>query len=114
SSCASRKAISPEWRQVCCWLFSTGSGQNFYAQEKTANSRPGTILEPLKAVSDAALLPIARRRNRVFGGLTERQEHIFTWIGVIVVLLSLTAWARALRQAVDFRREIARAARAAK
>src|SRR2546428_10292396 len=114
SSCAYRRATSPEWCQVCCWLFSTGSGQNFYAQEKTANSRPGTILEPQKPVSDAALLPIARRRNRVFGGLTERQEHIFTWIGVIVVLLYLTAWAGAIRQAVDVRREIAREAREAK
>ena len=65
-------------------------------------------------MSDAALLPVVRRRNRIFGGLTERQEHIFTWIGVIVVLLYLTAWTGAIRQAVDVRREIAREAQEAK
>ena len=65
-------------------------------------------------MSDAALLPVVRRRNRIFGGLTERQEHIFTWIGVIVVLLYLTAWTGAIRKAVDLRREIAREAQEAK
>ena len=46
--------------------------------------------------------------------MTERQEHLFTWIGVIVVLLYLTAWAAAIRSAVDVRREITREAREAK
>ena len=65
-------------------------------------------------MADAALLPTARRRHRIFGGLTERQEHIFTWIGVVVTLLYLTAWVVAIRQAVDVRREIAREAAEAK
>ncbi len=65
-------------------------------------------------VSEAALLPAPRRGSRIFGGLTEREEHIFTWIGVIVVLLYLTAWVSAIRQAVDVRREIAREAQEAK
>ncbi|HYS53129.1 MAG TPA: hypothetical protein VER58_05120 [Thermoanaerobaculia bacterium] len=65
-------------------------------------------------MSEAALLPAPRRGSRIFGGLTEREEHIFTWIGVIVVLLYLTAWVSAIRQAVDVRREIAREAQEAK
>lgn len=42
------------------------------------------------------LIPTPRRRHRVFGGLTERQEHIFTWIGVVVVLFYATAWVGAI------------------
>ena len=60
------------------------------------------------------LAPQTRRRNRIFGGLTERQEHIFTWIGVVVVLLYLTAWAGAIRDAVDQQREVAQEEREAK
>ena len=48
------------------------------------------------------------RRNRVFGGLTERQEHIFTWIGVVVVLLYVAGWAGAIRVDINQRREIQR------
>lgn len=36
------------------------------------------------------------RLHRVFGGLTQRQEHVFTWVGVVVVLLYITAWIGAL------------------
>jgi hypothetical protein len=57
---------------------------------------------------ESALLPEGRRRHRVFGGLTERQEHIFTWTAVVVVLLFLTAWVGAI---TEVRREV-RAARA--
>jgi uncharacterized protein YcbK (DUF882 family) len=64
-------------------------------------------------VSSIPLYPTPRRRHRIFGGLSERQEHIFTWIGVIVVLLYLTAWALAIRQAIDVRRETAREAKEA-
>ena len=64
-------------------------------------------------MADIPIYPEVRRRNRIFGGLTERQEHIFTWIGVIVVLLYLTAWALAIRQALDVRREIAQQAKEA-
>jgi hypothetical protein len=51
----------------------------------------------------APLFPERRPRHRVFGGLTERQEHIFTWIAVAVVLLFVTAWVGAV---VEMRSEI--------
>jgi uncharacterized protein YcbK (DUF882 family) len=51
------------------------------------------------------LLPRAVRRHRVYRGLTERQEHIFTWMAVIVVLLFMTAWIAAIHDAVLQRRE---------
>jgi uncharacterized protein YcbK (DUF882 family) len=39
------------------------------------------------------LFPEAPQRHRIHRGLvTERQEHIFTWIMVVVVLLYVTAW----------------------
>lgn len=44
----------------------------------------------------APLYPEAKKRHRVFGGLTERQEHVFTWIAVVVILLFLTAWVGAI------------------
>lgn len=44
----------------------------------------------------APLYPEARARHRVYGGLTERQEHVFTWIAVVVVLLFVTAWVGAI------------------
>ena len=44
----------------------------------------------------APLYPESRRRHRVYGGLTERQEHIFTWMAVVVVLLFVTAWTGAI------------------
>lgn len=47
---------------------------------------------------DAALYPTAQQRHRVFGGLTESQEHVFTWIGVVIVLLYATAWVAAIDQ----------------
>jgi hypothetical protein len=50
-------------------------------------------------VTSIPLVPQARRRHRIFGGLTERQEHIFTWIGVVVVLLYVAAWIGAIREA---------------
>ncbi len=65
-------------------------------------------------VTSVPLFPQPRRRHRIFGGLTERQEHIFTWIGVSVVLLYLSAWTGAIREAVDQRREIAREEKEAK
>jgi uncharacterized protein YcbK (DUF882 family) len=68
----------------------------------------GTLVEQSGLVSSIPIYPQVRRRHRIFGGLTERQEHIFTWIGVIVVLLYLMAWAMAIRQALDVRRELAR------
>lgn len=43
------------------------------------------------------LFPEAPRRHRIHRGLeTERQEHIFHWITVVVVLLYVTAWIGAL------------------
>src|SRR5207248_10870389 len=55
-----------------------------------------------------------KRRHRIFGGLTERQEHILTWFGVAIVLLYLAGWAGAIREAVDQQREVAREAAEAK
>jgi hypothetical protein len=48
----------------------------------------------------APLFPEAPKRHRIHLGLrTERQEHIFTWVAVVVVLLYLTAWAGAIADA---------------
>lgn len=45
----------------------------------------------------APLFPQAPKRHRIHRGLlTERQEHIFTWMAVIVVLLYVTMWIGAL------------------
>jgi Bacterial protein of unknown function (DUF882) len=45
----------------------------------------------------APLYPEPPKRHRIHKGLlTERQEHIFTWIAVVVVLLYATAWIGAL------------------
>ena len=59
------------------------------------------------------LYPAAPRRARIFGGLTERQEHIFTWIAVVVVLLYATAWVGAIHDTVREQREAPVAAAAA-
>ena len=57
------------------------------------------------------LFPEAPKRHRIHGGLrTERQEHIFTWMAVVVVLLYGTMWVGAiaeLREARDRPVEIA-------
>ena len=57
------------------------------------------------------LFPEAPKRHRIHGGLrTERQEHIFTWMAVIVVLLYGTMWVGAIvetREARDRPVEIA-------
>ena len=45
------------------------------------------------------LFPEVPKRHRIHRGLiTERQEHIFTWIAVVVVLLYATAWIGALAE----------------
>jgi uncharacterized protein YcbK (DUF882 family) len=45
------------------------------------------------------LFPEPPQRHRIHGGLrTERQEHIFTWMAVIFVLLYVTAWVSAIQQ----------------
>jgi uncharacterized protein YcbK (DUF882 family) len=41
----------------------------------------------------------------VYGGLTERQEFIFTWIGVVVVLLFMTGWTGAITETIRQQRE---------
>lgn len=38
------------------------------------------------------LFPTAPKRHRVYRGLTEAQEHVFTWAAVVVVLLYATLW----------------------
>jgi hypothetical protein len=72
----------------------------------------GTVREVALGVS-ATLFPQTPLRHRVFGGLTERQEHIFTWIMVVVVLLYATAWFAAIHDLVVQQREIVRQAREA-
>jgi hypothetical protein len=50
-------------------------------------------------VTDRAspLFPEPQKRHRIHQGLlTERQEHIFNWVAVVVVLLYMTAWVAAL------------------
>lgn len=54
------------------------------------------------------LFPTAKKRHRIFRGLNERQEHIFTWIAVVVILLFVAAWAGAVREAIRQQREIAK------
>jgi hypothetical protein len=45
----------------------------------------------------APLFPEPQKRHRIHRGLvTERQEHIFTWVAVVVVLLYITGWIAAL------------------
>lgn len=44
----------------------------------------------------APLFPQARKRHRVFGGLTERQERISTWIAAAVVVLFIIGWTGAI------------------
>lgn len=45
--------------------------------------------------------------------MTERQEHIFTWVAVVVVLLYATAWVGAIHDVFELQRELARQAKAA-
>ena len=75
------------------------------------------LCEPYRSPTRAEhpdLLPRPqRRRHRIFGGLTERQEHIFTWIAVVIVLLYVTGWTGAIHDALELRREIAREAKQA-
>ncbi len=60
------------------------------------------------------LFPPARRRHRVFRGLrTDRQEHIFTWITVVIVLVYVTGWIGAIHDAFQEQQEIVREAKAA-
>lgn len=58
-----------------------------------------------------ALPPEPRKRHRIFRGLTERQEHIFTWVAVVVVLLFMAAWVGAISHVVEEQRRVAREAR---
>jgi len=58
-------------------------------------------------VQNAALLPEGPVRHRVYRGLTERQEHIFTWIAVVVILLMITFWIGAIAEMVRQQRELA-------
>jgi len=54
----------------------------------------------------APLFPEQRKRHRIHRGLlTERQEHIFTWVAVVVVLLYATAWVGAIVEVRRIREE---------
>ena len=51
------------------------------------------------------LFPEVPKRHRIHRGLiTERQEHIFTWMAVVVILLYVSAWVGAI---VEIRRRVA-------
>lgn len=50
-------------------------------------------------------------RHRVYRGLTERQEHIFTWIGVVVVLLMMSGWTGAIAETIRQERDSSEQAR---
>jgi hypothetical protein len=52
----------------------------------------------------AALFPDGKKRHRVYRGLNERQEHIFTWIAVVIVLLFATAWLGGIIETFRLRR----------
>ncbi|HKB80786.1 MAG TPA: hypothetical protein VKH35_13820 [Thermoanaerobaculia bacterium] len=54
------------------------------------------------------LPPVPRRRHRVFGGLTERQERTFTGIAGLVVIAFMIGWVGAVHQALEQRSEVAR------
>jgi len=65
-------------------------------------------------VAEHAFLPEPRQRHRIYRGLvTERQEHIFTWVAVVVVLLYATAWIGAIHDIFEMQREAEREAKAA-
>ncbi|HSP35280.1 MAG TPA: hypothetical protein VLU46_13265 [Thermoanaerobaculia bacterium] len=40
----------------------------------------------------APLFPQVRKRQRVFRGLSERQEWISTWVAIVVVMVLATGW----------------------
>lgn len=65
-------------------------------------------------MQEHALFPRQTQRHRIFGGLTERQEHMFTWIAGAVILLFAAAWVGAIRHLIIQQREIAREAAEAK
>ena len=54
----------------------------------------------------APLFPEEKKRHRIHRGLlTQRQEHIFTWMAVIVVMLYITAWIGAIADIYRIRDE---------
>lgn len=60
------------------------------------------------------LYPRVPVRHRIFGGLlTDRQEHIFRWVTIVLVLLYVTGWIGAIHDALEQRREVARSAKEA-
>lgn len=57
------------------------------------------------AEAASPLFPEPYKRHRIHGGLrTERQEHIFTWVAVVVVLLYATMWVGAVAEIYRIRR----------
>lgn len=58
--------------------------------------------------TNAALLPRAQRRHRVYSGLTERQERVFTWIAAGVILLMMAGWVGAIIELRGQQKELAR------
>jgi uncharacterized protein YcbK (DUF882 family) len=52
-----------------------------------------------------SLYPRTISRHRVYRGLSDRQEHIFTWMAVIAILLMMTGWTGAIAETLRQRRE---------
>jgi hypothetical protein len=59
-------------------------------------------------VTNAAFLPRVERRHRVYGGLTERQERIFTGVATCVILLMMAGWVGAIIEVRRQQKELAR------
>jgi len=58
------------------------------------------------------LFPQTPKRHRIHRGLiTERQEHIFTWVAVVVILLFATMWVGAIAEQLRQRDEERRIAK---
>ena len=59
-------------------------------------------------MAEHAFIPRPERRHRIYRGLvTERQEHIFTWSAVVLVLLYATAWVGAIHEDFEQQRQVA-------
>jgi uncharacterized protein YcbK (DUF882 family) len=64
-------------------------------------------------VDEHGLFPGQRRRHRVFRGLNERQELVFHWIAVVIVLLYVAAWVGAITEEVRHQAEVVQQAKEA-
>ncbi|MEO6260102.1 MAG: hypothetical protein ABIP63_07105, partial [Thermoanaerobaculia bacterium] len=59
------------------------------------------------------LLPRPQRRHKIFRGLRERQERVFTWVAGTIVLLYAAGWGLSIYEGSRQKQEIAQEARGA-